>query len=927
MIHKFSVRPADPDRDVPLQRLRTALALPDLVVWRDYYLELEREPTPFERDELLRSLGDPVTETVVADRPVPEGRAALVTYLRGVQDNEHPSLVTLCGLLGVPATAGKVATTYESARPALVDLVREQFVNPNIEELHTTEPRFDTFALAGAELPTEHFDLRGLGDDALLATVRANGRNLDLRQATHIRRIQETLGLDGVSDVLLEALDARWSDHCAHTTWKSLGDLLGVLRDASAACANPNVLSMFHDNAGVWRFDDDWAIAVKAETHNGPSAVSAYFGQLTKIGGVLRDVLGTGLGADPIGVFEYTATGVPGTPAPITGRPDPAHIARDTIRAVKEYGNTFGVPMMASRLEFHPKYRAKPFALGGSIGLVPTHAARRGRAQPGDLVLLIGALTGNEGIHGASASSAGATMDEAAVQIGSPLEEVKFRAAIVDLRDAGCIRAITDLGAAGLNSAVGEMGDPGGVWCNTALVPLKTSALPPWRILLSESQERMVVAVPRERIADARRVLGRHDVRGTVIGAFTGSGRYTVVHDADVGEADVVARVPAALPVAAGSGFDVPYELLEYEPEPRVAPPPYERAVPAVAWPDLGIDPALTARVLANPRVASQHVADSQYDASVQGHTRIGPRYGDRARIPTSYWAATPVRTSNRAVVFAAAFDPWAFDLHPVRATRREFFRLLTTFALAGVERAGVCLCDNFYTPHREDDALGWLVAMVHELADLVRCAGTPVISGKDSSAGSVETDDGWVHVPPAVYLSGIGTCADWRALRRNRWPAAGDLLAVIGPRTPSIAGTVAAELTAIGGGVLDDVDTAGALAFCDALERTGTDAITSGTPVAPGGVLATVALGALGSGLAADLDAVDAPSLLAEHRAGAVVTIAPGALDRLDPALGVEVVGRVTTGGPAVLVGGTNVLDDAAIAGWRTTFEELISR
>ncbi|MFZ4583754.1 MAG: AIR synthase-related protein [Acidimicrobiia bacterium] len=928
MIQKFSVRPADPDRDVPLQRLRAALALPDLVVWRDYYLELDRTPTEFERDELLRSLGDPVTDTVVADRSLPEGNAVQVTYLRGVQDNEHDSLVTLCELLGVPASAGKVATTYESEHDDLAAIVQERFVNPNIEELHTVEPEYDTFELAGAELATVHFDLRGLSDDELLTVVRANGRNLDLRQAQHIRHIQESLGLPGVSDMLLEALDARWSDHCAHTTWKSLGNLLRVLRNASADCNHPKVLSMFSDNAGVWQLTDDWAVAVKAETHNGPSAVSAYFGQLTKIGGVLRDILGTGLGADPIGVFEYTATGVPGTPAPLAGRPNPAHIARDTIRAVKEYGNTFGVPMMSSRMVFHPAYRAKPFALGGSLGLIPVAAAQQGHAQPGDLVVLVGALTGNEGIHGASASSAGATMDEAAVQIGSPLEEVKFRAAIVDLRDAGCIRAITDLGAAGLNSAVGEMGDPGGVWLDTALVPLKTAALPPWRILLSESQERMVMAIPRDRIADARRILEQHQVRTTVVGAFTDTGRYCVVHRPELTEADIERLSIDELHVDPTTGFDVPYELLEYDPEARDVAPVAPATTNAPAeWPALTIDDALVTEVLGNARVASQLLADSQYDASVQGNTRIGPRYGIGDRVNTSYWAGTPAPESDAAVVFATAFDPWAADLDPVRAMRRDFFALLTTFVLAGVARRNVCLCDNFYTPHQLPDADAWLVTMVHELAALVRAAGTPVISGKDSSAGSVATDEGVVHVPPGVFLSGVGTVADWHVLRTNAWTTPGELLVRIGPRTPSVAATVAAEIAGVRGGTIDDLDTVNTLAFLDALEHTDRTLVTSGVPVGSGGILATVALASIAGGLGAELLVRDPAELLAEDRVAAVVTVPESALAQLAPALDATVIGRVSAAGSGVTLDGRNLLTDAALDAWSNSFAERIAQ
>jgi phosphoribosylformylglycinamidine synthase len=187
--------------------------------------------------------------------------------------------------------------------------------------------------------------------------------------------------------------------------------------------------------------------------------------------------------------------------------------------------------MMWSRMAFHPSYRAKPFALGGSIGLIPLERAAKGEPRRGDLLILIGGLTGNDGIHGASASSAGAVMDGTAVQIGSPLEEVKFRAAIIDLREAGCLRAVTDIGGAGLNSAVGEIGDPVGVWLNCALVPLKTAGLPLWRILLSESQERMVLAVIPERLAQAKEILARHHVRQALVGKFTGLGHYTVVYD------------------------------------------------------------------------------------------------------------------------------------------------------------------------------------------------------------------------------------------------------------------------------------------------------------------------------------------------------------------------------------------------------------
>jgi phosphoribosylformylglycinamidine (FGAM) synthase-like enzyme len=321
---------------------------------------------------------------------------------------------------------------------------------------------------------------------------------------------------------------------------------------------------------------------------------------------------------------------VPGTPAPIADRPAPRQIARDTVPAIKEYGNTSGVPMTSSHMTFHPAYRAKPVRArrqhrhhAGGV-----ESAQPGVPEPGDLVVLIGALTGNEGMHGASAGSAGSTMDVTAVLIGAPLEQVKFRKALIDLRDAGCMRALTDIGGAGLNSAVGEIGDPCGVWINTALVPLKTSALPMWRILLSESQERMLLAVKPERHAEVVEILERHQVRTTVIGRFSGNGRYTVFHQPEQTEHDVLELTAGELPADPGElGFDVAYELLDFDEE-QVGTNQVPAADAAeVAWPELSADELgeLLAKVVSDPEVASQHYADSQYDCDSAGPRGFRP--------------------------------------------------------------------------------------------------------------------------------------------------------------------------------------------------------------------------------------------------------------------------------------------------------------
>lgn len=926
MIKKFSVHHRDGD-GAPAH---LADLLDGLRAWREYYIEFATPPTDEQLAKIGATVADPVLETVEVDEPL-GADTVQVAYKRGIVDNENDSIVAACRLFGAEATAAKVATAYASADPALRDVIAAEACNPTIEELHDTEPDYDTLAPAGEYAPMETVDLRALDDEALAAVGTANGRSLDLDQMRHVRHIQEASDDEVVTDVLLEALDARWSDHCAHTTWTSLGKLLRRLVDAAVACENPNVVSMFHDNAGVWDFYDGQALAVKAETHNGPSAVSAYFGQLTKIGGVLRDILGTGLGADPIGVFEYTATGNPAGPSPIAGRPAPRQIAVETIRAVKEYGNTFGVPMMWSHMTFHPAYRAKPFALGGSIGVIPSAAAQRGEPRAGDLVILIGGLTGNDGIHGASASSAGAAaMDATSVQIGSPLEEIKFREAIIDLRDAGHLRAVTDLGAAGLNSAVGEMGDPCGVWLNTALVPLKTGGLPMWRILLSESQERMLLAVAPDEWDAARRILDRHEVRATVVGTFTGDGRYCVAHAPAVTEADVVAAATAVDgPRPTGTvgevGFDVAYDLLEWSPPPRPVDPPPPTPQPSTDWDDL-VGPDLASavtRVFSDVEVADQRHAALQYDSSVQARTHYGP-LAQRGSGATGFYVSRPIRNSRAGAVFSTGFNPWLFDVDPVRAARQAVLAAVSTQIVAGVDLRDVCLCDNFYTPHLEPNSDAWLVAMVDELARLSMALRTPFISGKDSSAGSTPTDEGIVSVPPAVFVSALGKVPDVADLRYEAVTTPGHALVLVGPRTPALTGTAAARVLGAGrdlGGV-DDVDVAATIAFYEALGHLSTTDAPAGRVIGAGGIVATAHLMAEAGGVGADL--AGGSALLAEHRCGALLAVAPDAVDSLPAALNGEVLGEVSTA-PGVRVDGTTVTTDAALVAWRTSFEEAL--
>lgn len=904
MIHYFHVRDRSGETGVATlapEALRRMY--PRMKAWRVYAVESAAELKPADTERLAKLLGNPVTQSVEVD-PAWSETTQSVTYRRGITDNESPSVRKAAALVGIDAKAAKVVTVFDvDSRPDedFAAQVQQHACNSNIEEVISGKPTWKTLLLHGEYVPAERFDLRNLNDVELESLGTANGRSLDLQQMQQIQRLQQSKSWPSVTDALLEALDARWSDHCAHTTWKSLGNLLKRLRTAAEDTRNDNIISMFHDNAGVWKFYGDWSLTLKAETHNGPTAVSAYFGQLTKVGGVLRDILGTGQGADPVGTFEYTGTGIPGTEAPLSNRPSPKQIAQETIRAVKEYGNTFGVPMLQSRMAFHPKYVAKPFALGGSIGLIPTNRAAKGAPQPGDMAMLIGGLTGNDGIHGASASSAGAVMDSTSVQIGAPLEAIKFREAILALRDADCVRALTDLGAAGINSAFGELGEATGVWINTARVQLKTSGLPMWRILVSESQERMALCVAPEKLQQTRQILDQFEVGHALIGRFTNNHRYSVVHDPALDEAAIEAMDVDALPQAAETGFDVSYDDLDYVP-PSVeigdlsAPKP-----PRHDWPVTRPDRDHIRAVFADNDVHDQSYASQQYDSSVQGTAHYGP-VSRKTHIATGYTAIRPVRELPGLAVLSTAFSPWLSEIDPLRALRQALFSVLLKQRLAGVALKDICLSDNFYTPHLTATWKAELVAMVDELCGLSEAFGTPFISGKDSSAGSVETPGGVVSVPHGVFLTALGKVPDASYLRSESLQREGNLLVRIGLDTPALAGTSFSRVSAGQGagegdaardfGGIDDVHTDEFFALLQALDNVP---IRSARVIGGGGALATAAFMGWSSGdLGVECDDDSAQALFAEHRVSALAEIEPDQLGTLPRELMAKPVGRV---------------------------------
>jgi len=504
--------------------------LKNLVIERVYWLE-----GSVNLDRLMPLLVNPLYQTPAQHSQLdPElGPIVEIAYRPAVTDPETPSILAGARALGESGLEfARLSRRYQfwGIDEGEARGVAARFLyNHVVERIREPQEVPATLRPTGDPDPVATVSLLDLSDEELLALSKARSWYAPLSQMKVLQAHEKAQGRPH-TDAEIEILVQSWSDHCYHTTWKSLG-LLKMLSEATARINHPLVVSSFKDNAGGMEFYEDCVVTIKGETHNFPSSIAPFGGIATKHGGVIRDTLGFGKGGYPIG-----GTTVMGTMDPRmsesevpAGALHPQLIVAESIRATSYYTNPMGIPMMHPVYRIHPGY-AKCFALGHSVGLIPKKYALKDAPRPGDVALLMGGETGRDGIHGATASSTGMTgetlrKESAAVQIGHPITERRFTSAIPVLRDHDCIRAITDLGAGGISCAVGEMGSETGVRIDLDAVPLKDKSLTAWEVLLSESQERMLVAVPPEKLAEARGILERYEVGYTVLGHFTDTGR------------------------------------------------------------------------------------------------------------------------------------------------------------------------------------------------------------------------------------------------------------------------------------------------------------------------------------------------------------------------------------------------------------------
>ena len=881
-------------------------------------------PAPREDVDRIASqlLADPVVDQYAIGEPVldddaPDLQILQVVRKPGVMDPVETSTLKGIGDMGLAAAAVRTARKYylygSLSEADAREIGEKVLANDIIEHLILGGEKIREIPKA-ARTPFERVEVPLLeADDAEMMRISTEGvLSMNLTEMKTIRDHYRALGRNP-TDVELETLAQTWSEHCVHKTFRGIINYNGELIDnllkqtvmrVTRELDKPWCLSVFEDNSGVIAFDDDWGVAFKVETHNHPSALEPYGGAGTGIGGVIRDPMGTGMGAKPILNTDIFCFGPPDYPSEKLpkGTMHPRRILRGVVAGVRDYGNRMGIPTANGALFFDDRYVGNCLVYCGNIALIPKDGCEKA-ARPGDLVVVVGGGTGRDGIHGATFSSVELHEETSSshVQIGDPITEKKMLDVLLVARDRGLYTCITDCGAGGLSSAVGEMGQDIGAEVDLDKVPLKYQGLAYWEIWISEAQERMVIAVPPEHEQELHDLCASENVESTTLGQFTDTGRLVLRYD--------------GVEVC-----DLEMDFL-HNGVPRlerkatwVEPASQEPDLPAKG--DYGDD---LKRILGSWNVCSKEWVIRQYDHEVQGASVLKPLVGVDNDGPGDACIIAPVFGSTRGLIVSNGMNPKYGLIDPYHMAASAIDEALRNVIAVGGDLDRCALLDNFSWGNPDKpDRLGGLVRAARACYDVAIRYGTPFVSGKDSLNNEYQIDGGTIAVPPSLLISAMAVMPDVTKAVSMDAKAAGNAVYVVGLTKNELGGSHYYDIHGELGRNVPGVDTELGLQVFGALSNaTAAGLVRACHDCSEGGLAVAAAEMAFAGGLGMRLDLRqipctddakgDAALLFSESNSRFVVEVEPDKEEAFEAALAEAPharIGAVTDDGAFEVVG-----------------------
>lgn len=783
--------------------------------------EISREEIKRIADELLC---DPVVEQCSFDLKLPlqssTHHVVEIAYNPGVMDPVEASTMKGIRDLGVKGIKGiRTARQYHFYGPLkekdVESITNRVLMNKLIQHV-VQDPAHVPTTLNVANPNNNKFEvvlvnLANASEKDLVEISKRGQLYLNVDEMKAIQVYFKKIGRNP-TDVELETIAQTWSEHCRHKTFrgviryregkKAKAKLIRSLFKTTIAAVTHKLnkkwcVSVFHDNAGVIAFDQDYHVCFKVETHNHPSALEPFGGANTGVGGVIRDTLGTGLAAKPLCNTDIFCFAPPDTPAANlpSNALHPKRIMKGVISGVRDYGNKMGIATVNGAIVFDEHFAGNPLVFCGNIGLIPRGKEIK-KVSKGDLIVAVGGRTGRDGIHGATFSSGeltseSQTVSSGAVQIGNPIEEKKVQDALLKARDANLYSAITDCGAGGFSSAVGEMGEKTGARVDLDRAPLKYQGLKYHEIWISESQERMVMSVPPQNMEALLKIFESENVEAAVLGEFDGSGRLQLFFQGQQVADLEMSFIHDGLP-------QITKEAVYEKPRLKVEKLPIllhsRSSRNHVKQKAMDLTESLC-QALSHYNVASKESVIRVYDHEVQGTSVIKPLVGpsadgpsDAAVIRGRLDSSLGIAVSNGINVRYGMIDPFGMAASCIDEAIRQIIAV-------GGSLDRIALLDNFCWGNPDKpDRLGSLVRCAQGCYKAALAFGTPFISGKDSLYNEYTQKGKSMAIPGTILISAIGIMDDVKKAVTMDFKKAGNSIYMIGTTLDELGGSIYLE-------------------------------------------------------------------------------------------------------------------------------------